>query len=501
MKRFLIISFGILCLLSASLFAQEPTVSVDSSINVTITTAKVYGNLINKGSWTVNGKGFVYSTNPVPTKENGAAKNVSGTNVGSYNTTITGLAPGTTYYVRAYAKKGSGATVDTVYSSNTISFVTPQAVPPELSAPTVSNIGLMEATFTGQIIAKNDATIQTTKGFVYSTEPNPTFEDERATIGGTASSFPYTMSKDVSGLLSGTTYYVRTFSVIKYGAFLDTVYSEQTSFVTQHACGNIPFGTTFSEIGINEATVHFSKGLGQNNWEVEYGFAGHTPGEGESVLTSDTVVTLTNLEGGRSYSVFVRGVCGDDVHSEWSDIRTFTTVAPPCAAVSGIHTRDMGHSSAVIEWTPGSMSQTLWEVVFAKSTDPLPTTGVLIEGTPQFSPIGLTPQTEYKIKVRALCGEFESNWSEEFHFNTIQQGLEEAEIKSVSIYPNPTTGIVRFDCKDIAIEKWEIRNTQGQIIEEGTLLPETFAFGDKKGIFFIHITSSNGNKIEKIIGQ
>ena len=101
MKRFLIISFGILCLLSASLFAQEPTVSVDSCINVTITTAKVYGNLINKGSWTVNGKGFVYSTNPVPTKANGAAKNVSGTSLGSYNTTITGLAPGTTYYVRA----------------------------------------------------------------------------------------------------------------------------------------------------------------------------------------------------------------------------------------------------------------------------------------------------------------------------------------------------------------------------------------------------------------
>ena len=131
----------------------------------------------------------------------------------------------------------------------------------------------------------------------------------------------------------------------------------------------------------------------------------------------------------------------------------------------------------------------------------MPTTGVLIEGTPQFSPIGLTPQTEYKIKVRALCGEFESNWSEEFYFNTIQQGLDEAEHQNVSIYPNPTTGILKFDCKDIAVERWEIRNAQGQMIEEGTLLPETFSFGEKKGIFFIHIITSNKHQIEKVIVQ
>lgn len=500
MKKYSALLVGIMILFSSFAFGQDPTVTMDSLNNVTITGAKFYGNLVSKGNWTVNGKGFVYSTNPLPTKANGTAKNVSGTTTGSYNTTVTNLAPNTTYYVRAYVKKGSGATADTVYSTNILNFTTPVALPPSFSTPTVSNIGLMEATFSGEILAKNDATIQTNKGFVYGTSPNPTYNDNRTTFGGSASSFPHVMSKDVTGLTSGTTYYVRMYSVIKYGSTYDTVYSAQTSFTTQHACGNIPFGTTFSEIGINEATVHFNKGFGQNKWEVEYGFAGHTAGEGESVITTDTVVTLTNLEGGRSYSVFVRGVC-DELYSEWSDIRTFTTVAPPCAAVSGIHTREIGYSSVKIEWTPGSMSQSLWEVIFAKANEQLPTTGVLIEGSPMFSPIGLTPQTEYKVKIRALCGEFESNWSEEFHFNTIQQGIEDVETKFISLYPNPTSGIIKFQAQDVAVDYWRISDNQGKTIDEGNILPEEFDFREKKGIFFLLIMTHNGHQIEKIIVQ
>jgi hypothetical protein len=147
------------------------------------------------------------------------------------------------------------------------------------------------------------------------------------------------------------------------------------------------------------------------------------------------------------------------------------------------------------------MSQSLWEVIFAKANEQLPTTGVLIEGSPMFSPIGLTPQTEYKVKIRALCGEFESNWSEEFHFNTIQQGIEDIESKFISLYPNPTSGIIKFQAQDVAVDYWRISDNQGKTIDEGNILPEEFDFREKKGIFFLLIMTHNGHQIEKIIVQ
>lgn len=499
MKRYLSI-LVVMFALCTGVFGQNPTVTMDSTVNITALGVKLWGNFVDKGNWTVNGKGFVYSTNPVPTKGNGTVKSVSGTNTGKFYANVTNLAPSTTYYVRAYVKKGTGANADTVYSSNIISFQTLPVVPPTLSTPMVSEISLTNATFTGQITAKGDATLQTDKGFCYGLNQNPTYYDNKVKVSGTASPLPYTMTKNVENLLSGATYYVRSYVVVKYGVTYDTVYSNQVSFMTQHACGNPPYGVTISDVEVSEARINFEKALGQAHWEVDYGFAGHTAGEGTLVRTDDTTILISNLEGGRSYSVFVRAVCGD-LYSEWSDIRTFTTLAPPCAAVSGIHISETGYSSAKIEWTPGSMSQTVWEVVFGKANETLPETGVIIEGSPMFSPIGLTPQTEYKLKVRAVCGEFMSNWSNEFTFNTIQQGLEEVNVKFINIYPNPSSGAIKFENNGLDVRNIEISDCNGRVIYRDNELPLSFDFKDKKGVFFILMETEIGQQIEKIIVQ
>ena len=499
MKKNLLLFLAIVILGSFAVFAQDPVVTMDSCTNITFAQVKFYGNLVNKGTWTVNGRGFIYSQDPVPTKSNGTVKAVSGTALGSFNSTITTLQPSTTYYVRAYAKQG---TTDTVYSQTILSFTTAAATPPTFTTPIISNIGLVDASFSCELTSKGDATLQTAaaaKGFVYSTTPNPTYNNYRVNATTSGSTLPIQMSADLTGLASGTLYYVRAYYIVKYGsAAYDTVYSPQVTFTTQHACGNPPFGVSISDVDITEATVNFNKALGQTRWEIDYGFVGHNAGEGQSIEVTDTVATLTNLEGGRSYSVFVRAVC-NGTYSDWSEIRTFTTVAPPCAGVSGIHVREVGYSSVKIEWTPGSMSQTRWEVVFAKATDALPQTGVIVEGSPLFSPIGLTPQTAYKLKIRALCTDIESMWSDEFTFNTIQQGLEDVEQHSVGVYPNPSTGYVRFDKGDVEVEEWEIRDINGRIVAEGMLLPEGFDFEGKKGMFFVYFTTAAGHQIEKII--
>jgi len=86
------------------------------------TTARFTGNVTNNTGRALTEKGFVYSsTRTTPTIGDTVVKH-SATSAGSYNLDVTGLAPNTTYYVRAYARNGA-ATADIAYG-NTVTFTT-----------------------------------------------------------------------------------------------------------------------------------------------------------------------------------------------------------------------------------------------------------------------------------------------------------------------------------------------------------------------------------------
>jgi hypothetical protein len=309
------------------------------------------------------------------------------------------------------------------------------------------------------------------------------------------------MTKEITGLTSGVTYYVRAYAIVKYGtAVTDTIYTDETSFTTAHACQSVPTNVNVSDIGITEANVNFIPGLGQTQWQIKCGIVGQSDEESNMYVTNDTTYLMTGLEGGRSYAVYVRAICGN-INSEWSLMKTFVTQPPLCPNVNGVHTTEIQHSSAKVTWTPGSMSQDMWEVVFAKSNQSLPSTGVIIYDNPIFSPIGLTPQTEYKVKVRAICPNGEvSSWSDEYMFNTIQQGIEDAEvIANVDIYPNPTDGKIAFKSSNLKVEKIEILNSLGEVVYFSEKLPKEYNFEDKKGIFFINIYTEKGVQTRKIV--
>lgn len=481
----------------------QPVMSMTSATATSYSSASVEVSYTSAGGWTVHKKGVIYGTDPTPTKANGGTlKQKTGSAVADFNLNLTGLAPNTTYYVRAYATKQNPA--DTIYSGNTLSFTTPVAIAPTITTPTVSNIEMFSATLNSTITDKGDASQFTSKGFVYATTPNPTLESgTKTTVSGTvnANSIPFPLSKDIEGLTSGATYYVRAYAIIKYGsAVTDTVYTEQTSFTTAHSCQFVPTDVNVSEIEITTARVNFNPGLGQSQWQIKCGIIGQPDEESNLYVTNDTTYVMTDLEGGRSYSVYVRAICGN-IYSEWSLMRNFVTQPPLCQNVSGVRSTDIQHSSAKITWNPGSMNQDTWEVVFAQSNQSFPETGVYIHDNPIFSPIGLTPQTEYKMKVRAVCpnGEF-SSWSDIYEFNTIQQGIEDAELESnIEIYPIPTDGKILFKENNLKVERIEIINALGEVIFYSGELPESFDFENKKGIFFVNIYTEKGIQSRKII--
>lgn len=83
-----------------------PVVATLSVTEVTDSSAVVGGNVTDECSSEVTECGVVYSTNPNPTTADN--KVISGSGIGNFKCTITGLQGLTTYYVRAYAKNDVG---------------------------------------------------------------------------------------------------------------------------------------------------------------------------------------------------------------------------------------------------------------------------------------------------------------------------------------------------------------------------------------------------------
>lgn len=83
-----------------------PTIVTIPVTGLTSSSAVSGGNAISAGASAVTAKGVCWSTSPDPTvNEN---KTTDGTGAGAYRSSITGLTPNTTYYVRAYATNANG---------------------------------------------------------------------------------------------------------------------------------------------------------------------------------------------------------------------------------------------------------------------------------------------------------------------------------------------------------------------------------------------------------
>jgi hypothetical protein len=84
-----------------------PTQTTKTPSNVTYNAAKSGGNITSDGGAAVTARGVCWNTNPNPTITL-STKTSDGTGTGTFTSSITGLLPNTTYYVRAYATNSLG---------------------------------------------------------------------------------------------------------------------------------------------------------------------------------------------------------------------------------------------------------------------------------------------------------------------------------------------------------------------------------------------------------
>lgn len=192
--------------------------SVQTADEVTLTgsgTAQCGGTVTGDGGFSVTARGVCWSVAPEPTVSNLHSNDGSGT--GTFVSTLTGLQPSTTYYVRAYATNANG----TVYGEQR-TVTTPSGLP-IVTTTAATSITSNSAVCGGNVASDGGYTV-IQRGVCYSTTPNPTIGGMRTTDGSGTGSFV----SNLTGLTAGTTYYYRAYATNATG----TVYGEERTLIT-----------------------------------------------------------------------------------------------------------------------------------------------------------------------------------------------------------------------------------------------------------------------------
>jgi plastocyanin len=196
--------------------ATLPSLTTASVANITSTTASSGGNISSDGNSSVTARGVCWSISSNPSVSD--TKTTNGTGTGQFIANLTGLAPGTTYFVRAYSTNSVG----TAYG-NEISFSTNDLHPAVLSTTEVTAITTGSAVTGGNITSDNGAAI-TARGVCWNVTTGPTISGSHTSDGSGMGSFV----SNLSGLPDGTQYFVRAYATNSSGIF----YGNEVSFTT-----------------------------------------------------------------------------------------------------------------------------------------------------------------------------------------------------------------------------------------------------------------------------
>jgi len=206
---------------------NPPTVTTQAVTAILSTTATGNGNITATGGDTPTKRGVCWNLTGTPTVADNKSEQTGSFGTGAFTRPMTGLMPGTKYYVRAYAYSSAG------YGYGSQVDFTTDKVAPTVTTQDSTDILPTTVTANGNITASGGENA-TTRGFEYGLTQVDTWSVSDSGSFGTGA---YT--KGLTGLSANTTYWIRAYATNTIG----TSYGAWVEFQTA-ASGTIPTGTT-----------------------------------------------------------------------------------------------------------------------------------------------------------------------------------------------------------------------------------------------------------------
>jgi len=363
------------------------------------------GNITNDGGSPIFMRGVCWNTITGPTIANNKTSDGSGT--GIFTSSITGLLPVTTYFVRAYAINSS-----VVSYGNEITFTTTGVLPTLAATTAATLITATTATSGGNVTATGGSPI-IERGICYAITANPTTANTK--VIDAAPGLGVFVS-NLTGLTPGTLYYVRSYATNSTG----TAYGTQISFSTLMLAPTVvtTAATAITSTSAVTGGSYTLNGVGGNLWNYGVAYA-LTPGSltptyvqsGTLPVPSPWTTNLTGLLGSTTYYIraYIQGYWNGAGAYDYGNELSFTTPAPTAPVIASTNaitniTTTSAVSGGVIT-SDGGAPITAKGVCYGTTASPTIAGLHTSDGTGSANFIssitGLTPSTTYFVRAYA----------------------------------------------------------------------------------------------------
>jgi uncharacterized protein (TIGR02145 family) len=213
---------------AANTNANVPTIQTELIVYNDGLTAISGGNITADGGLAVTSRGVCWAIGTTPTINNSISTDGSG--AGSFQSTLTGLQPGTSYFVRAYATNDAGTAYGITYSFTTNAL-------PIVNTVQYDNVTYYSALLSGELVSSESNIVS--RGFYLSTSPDFLENFQVIPVGNSIGSF----SSQLLNLDASTTYYFRAYAESSVGVASGNVLSFTTDTGANGGDGTYPPGT------------------------------------------------------------------------------------------------------------------------------------------------------------------------------------------------------------------------------------------------------------------
>ena len=325
-RRFYIILIAFGAIFSCIKFKELATLTTNNASNITTNSFTCGGNITNGGGADITARGVCWSTSQSPAVS-GSHTN-DGTGTGSYTSNITGLTPGTKYYIRAYATNNAG----TAYG-NEISCTTTALSAPTVITVAATEVGLTSAKSGGTISSDGGAPISE-KGVCWSTIANPTTGNTKTSDGTGTDSF----ISNLTGLEPELTYHVRAYATNSAG----TAYGDDIIFSTTIN------GVIGSLIDIS-GNIYKTIGIGTQVWMAENLNTSKFNDNSNILFVNDRDVWKALTSPGYRYIN-----SNDSVHKLYGALYNFYAISTGKLCPTGWHVPSNSEWSVLVEYLGGT---------------------------------------------------------------------------------------------------------------------------------------------------